>query len=369
MKLGNIEMKMKITFLFLLVILFGNPFYETNAESEEDLRNYAIWVVTLNNNSTPLDNKLVRQAMNYAIDKEAIKEKYNSPGVVATGIIPPGMPGYRPNREELYPYNPSKAKELLIKAGYPNGFKVTIYKDRESQDDLVDIADYLERIGIDVEINERYSWDDIFKKANESGNIPMWSFMWVADWLYPDNFLDKLCKSGNPETNYKNEEIDDLLEQAKKTSDKEKQLELYQKAEDICVDDAPYIFLMFWGYFAEGYIEYEKKIGTANRALEKGKSLLEAGDIESAIERFESSLGIHSKFDKDKSRECDSLFKQTIESYMQFGNSLFDNGDFENAKGIYENLKDYIDDHLDLLYDANIVTSSILNEYEKICDE
>lgn len=84
----------------------------------------AIWLDTLDN--TYLKNKLVREALNYAVDKKAlIKSPLNGLGSVVANLVPSYFAGFN-SSPKPFPYNPSKAKALLKQAGYPNGFPLTI---------------------------------------------------------------------------------------------------------------------------------------------------------------------------------------------------------------------------------------------------
>ena len=83
-------------------------------------------VMSTNNKAKPFDNKLVRQAMAYAIDRKAVIDLVVSGyGTVIGSHWPPVTPYYT-DMTGLFPYNPKKAKELLTQAGYPNGFEATI---------------------------------------------------------------------------------------------------------------------------------------------------------------------------------------------------------------------------------------------------
>ncbi len=74
-----------------------------------------------------LSDVRVRQALNYAIDREAITESiYGEFGIPTAQFVPEGIGGYLPELEEVYPYDPDKAKELLAEAGYPDGFSFTV---------------------------------------------------------------------------------------------------------------------------------------------------------------------------------------------------------------------------------------------------
>lgn len=106
----------------------------------------------------PLGNKLVRQAMNYAIDRKAIlKSLYNNIGLVDGGSTPfaPGIPGYSKALNSIYPYNPTKAKQLLKQAGYPNGFSFPVMDSPTDVNSAITqaIAGYERAIGIDMQIS------------------------------------------------------------------------------------------------------------------------------------------------------------------------------------------------------------------------
>jgi ABC-type oligopeptide transport system substrate-binding subunit len=75
----------------------------------------------------PFDNKLVRQAVNHAVDPQVImKHIFDGNGDVLNGPLNSNMVGYDPNAKR-YPYDPKKARELLTQAGYPNGFEVKLH--------------------------------------------------------------------------------------------------------------------------------------------------------------------------------------------------------------------------------------------------
>src|SRR5262249_6660608 len=86
-----------------------------------------VWYLGINNQKKPLDDKRVRQALNYAVNKEAIvKDVLKGTGVVSRGPVLPGTWGADPNLPP-YPYDPARARKLLAEAGYPNGFATTLW--------------------------------------------------------------------------------------------------------------------------------------------------------------------------------------------------------------------------------------------------
>ena len=86
-----------------------------------------VWYLGINNTKKPLDDKRVRQALNYAVNKEAIvRDVLKGTGAISRGPVLPGTWGADPNLA-AYPYDPARAKKLLAEAGYPNGFSTTMW--------------------------------------------------------------------------------------------------------------------------------------------------------------------------------------------------------------------------------------------------
>ncbi|MEK7228988.1 MAG: ABC transporter substrate-binding protein, partial [Candidatus Binatota bacterium] len=93
----------------------------------ETIEGLRMFFLALNPAFKPFDNKLVRQAANYAVDANAIvKNIFEGNGVVLNGPLGPHVIGYDP-KAKRYPYDPKKARELLVKAGYPGGVEVKLY--------------------------------------------------------------------------------------------------------------------------------------------------------------------------------------------------------------------------------------------------
>ena len=104
----------------------------------------------------PLQDKRVRQALNYAIDADAMQRALlNGLGERIAVTLPRSAFGYD-DTIKPYPYDPARAKQLLAEAGYPNGFKIPLItrqgrylKDKEVTQA---VAGYLARIGVEVEL-------------------------------------------------------------------------------------------------------------------------------------------------------------------------------------------------------------------------
>ncbi len=211
----------------------------------------AVRYLSMNTEISPFDNVLVRQAVNYAVDKKRIIRLMSGRGVPARGVLPPGMPGFNPHRTG-YPYTPAKAKQLLREAGYPEGFETELWINanmntevRQSQAIQQDLA----KVGIKVSIKAVTGATRI-EAVGRRKTVPMAHFGWYQDYPDPSNFLDVLLSghritevNSNNVAFYDNSEVNDLLSRAAYDLDPQHRLSLYQQAESIIVDEAPWVFL------------------------------------------------------------------------------------------------------------------------------
>jgi len=103
----------------------------------------------------PLADVKVRQALNYAVDRQAILEGVLKNAGVLNGSVPfgPNSDGYTPELDSYYAYDPAKAKSLLAEAGYPKGFKVTILVNEQFATFAQAITGYWRKAGVDVELS------------------------------------------------------------------------------------------------------------------------------------------------------------------------------------------------------------------------
>jgi len=199
----------------------------------------------------PFDNIKVRQAINYAIDREAIvKLILNDRARVANGVLPPGILAYN-NALKGYSYNLEKAKTLLAEAGYPDGKgfpEITLQINRDSIHSRTSefILANLRDLGINCNIKEVEFQEHL--ATLESGKAPFFRSGWTVDYPDPDDFLYTLFHSENIGSGmnfgcYSNAKVDDLLTRARNEIDTKKRIELYQRAEEYIVDDAPWVFI------------------------------------------------------------------------------------------------------------------------------
>lgn len=201
-----------------------------------------------NTRMKPFDDRRVRQAFNYAVDKEVIVREIARMGhVPAIGVLPPWLPGYDADLRG-YDYNPAKARELLAEAGYPNGAGfpvVQLWSNQQAastQAELAAYQRYLAAIGVQVEIHFAPDWR-AFRARLEQGILPIFRLLWIANIPDPDSMLFPLLHSASPtnRTFYRNPHVDQLLEQARKAPDEAQRIALYREVERIALYDAPLI--------------------------------------------------------------------------------------------------------------------------------
>src|SRR5215216_7743759 len=202
----------------------------------------------------PFTSKEVRQALNYAVNKDELSEGlYNGNMVTAGGVLPPVDWAYNSDLKS-YPYDPDQARELLAEAGYdesnPLSFTFMAYTIPRGYNPVGDrlataIQEYWSEIGVQSDI-QTGEWTQ-YRADRREGLFACDLYGWQGDNGDPDNFLatffNSANKGGGNTSFYDNPEVDDLLVQAVQVSDMEERKALYQQAEQIVVDDAPWVFL------------------------------------------------------------------------------------------------------------------------------
>jgi peptide/nickel transport system substrate-binding protein/oligopeptide transport system substrate-binding protein len=204
--------------------------------------------IGFNNQRKPFNDKRVRQAFNYAVNKDAIVREITKMGsLTATGVLPPGMPGHDPDLQGYY-YNPEKAKQLLAEAGYPNGegFPAvplwTVSKAASTKAELEAYQRYWAVLGVQVELRFATDWAT-YDAMMQQGEFSMFRVAWYADIPDPDNFFTPLLHStGQPNyLFYRNPTLDALLDEARQEGDSAQRTSLYRQAERMVKEDAPWI--------------------------------------------------------------------------------------------------------------------------------
>lgn len=205
--------------------------------------------IAINTTVKPFDNLKVRQALNYAIDKQHIIQLLNGRGTVANQVLPPTMPGYYKSYTG-YEYNPDKAKSLLAEAGYPNGFETSIECIAvDPQPKLCQsFQQDLSKIGIKLTINTLAAPNVIDDAGN--GKTPLtWSggLGWIQDYPDPDDFYGPIlgCGSNTPGgwnwPRYCNQSLDNQSKQLLSITDRTQRLAAYAPFFKSLMDQAVWV--------------------------------------------------------------------------------------------------------------------------------
>jgi peptide/nickel transport system substrate-binding protein len=224
--------------------------------------------VALNNSRGPLKDPRVRQAINYAVQKDVlVKDIVGGMGIVADAPISQSTWGYA--RIGAYPFDREKAKALLRQAGYPNGFELELWStvgrylmDRQVAENL---QAQLGEVGITLKIRpwEFQALMSEVKKGQFDAVLLGWSpSTGDADQgLYPVFHSSQFPPNSN-RAFYSNPKVDKLLVDARQATNASVRLDLYRQAEQLIMDDAAWLFLF-----------YPKQV-VLTRAIVKGVELL-----------------------------------------------------------------------------------------------
>ncbi|WP_126427767.1 ABC transporter substrate-binding protein [Brevibacillus marinus] len=233
------------------------PLVENNPDLQKFTRpSFNVGYVGFNLKKKPFDNKLVRQALNHAVNKEAIIQAFYA-GLAQPAInpMPPVLLGYNDQIQD-YPYDLEKAKELLAQAGYPNGFdeEFVFYAmpvPRPYMPNGQKVAEALQaefaKLGVKTRI-ESPEWAVYLDDVQKGEKDHIFMLGWSGDNGDPDNFLytllDKDTIGSNNYSFYANDEVHELLSAAQAETNPDKRAELYRQAQVIIKEDAPWIPLV-----------------------------------------------------------------------------------------------------------------------------
>ena len=203
----------------------------------------------MNTREKPFDDRRVRQAMNYAVDKRRIGKLLMGTSTPAHGVLAPGAFG-RDDTIEPYPHDPARARALLAEAGYRDGFALdyVTLADEEAEKLAISLQQDLAEVGIEMTITQiTFS---AFADAIGKATGPKFSIVtWLGDYPDPSSLLEPLFHSkhiadegGTNFSFFSNAELDGILDAARGEVDGDKRAALYRRAERILYDEAPWIF-------------------------------------------------------------------------------------------------------------------------------
>ncbi len=225
-----------------------------------------------------LRDPLVREAISLAINRQEIVDAFYPPGaVVATTMIPPSLWGFNPDVPAV-PYDPDLAMELLAEAGYPDGFSEVTLLGVDENNNVTDeevgtipftlyfmpvqrpynpdglgigeaMASYLAAIGLDVTLDQVGDWS-AYLAARSNGELTgLYQLGWTGDNGDPDNFLGYfyLNQPVPQEGYYQNEEVSQLLRQARSMTEQSEREPVYQQVDQIMHDEVARLYIAHSG--------------------------------------------------------------------------------------------------------------------------
>jgi len=209
------------------------------------------------------ENKKLRQAMSMAFDRETYIDTFlNGRGSIPVGPIPPMIPGYRPEKENPYTrYDLDAARKLLAEAAKINGGPIPTLKLALPGNDTTarQMGEFfriqMQRLGLEVEV-DYMTWPK-FQDATKTRSHQLFALGWVADYPDAQNFLLLFYgPNGAPgpnSCNYMNPEFDAFYEKAVALPDLEDRLPLYNRMEDIVIEDCPWLLSTYRVVYALYY--------------------------------------------------------------------------------------------------------------------
>ena len=211
--------------------------------------------VSYDSSTAPFNDRSVRQAVSYAINRQRINERiFSGLGVIAQSVLPPGLLGYDPGLRG-YTYDPDRAKALLRQAGHANGFKLEYWTwDTDeffNSGQVPMIIEDLAAVGINVEVSQ-HSVAEAREHIKTPGHNSLFAGNWYADFPDADNFFYMFFHTESRSIwgmNYKSEEIDAKINEARRTNDIEQRTKIYHDLNRMSMEEAPMVYLFHDRFF------------------------------------------------------------------------------------------------------------------------
>lgn len=204
-------------------------------------------------NNGALLKKEVRQAINYGFDRvkmmKYLRNNIGTPGIY--GFVPPGMPSFDSSLVRGYTYDPDRSRELLSRAGYPNGIglpPVTL----STTASYLDLCQYIQQqlgelgIKVQIDVNPAATLREMIAKSK----VNWFRGSWIADYPDAENYLslfctNNFCPKGPNYTHFSNPAYDALFERSQRETNDSLRAVLYCEMDRIIVEEAPVVILYY----------------------------------------------------------------------------------------------------------------------------
>lgn len=209
-----------------------------------------VWYFIFNTRDRPFSDARVRRAIICGFDRQRLSDTvFGGATRVMAGILPPASPSYEADFPELYPYDPRRAKALLVEAGYPDGLEFTILTATAGSAQLAPIsicesmAHDLAKIGVTVNIEAREDWGSYCEewRLGIPKGIGLSEMSWGMScdvWIEQVAHTRYLSPKGFNAGYYSRPEVDKLLDSARKSPSGKRRVALYRKAHRLIMEDA-----------------------------------------------------------------------------------------------------------------------------------
>lgn len=211
-----------------------------------------VQLLAINNNVKPLNNLKVRQAIQYAVDKQEIIEgsSLGEASIVGSASSPIMKAIYNKDTEKLYPHNIKMAKKLLTEAGYPNGFELILKAPSNYQihvDSAQIIKEQLAKIGITVNIQE-IEWGTWLSEVYKKRNYELTVIGFEGKPSPYTIFSRYMSNDKRNMVNFSNDKYDEILNEISKENNNDRKIKLFKEAQETLTENVASVFLQAPNY-------------------------------------------------------------------------------------------------------------------------
>ena len=196
---------------------------------------------------TPIEDRRVRLALNYGLDRFGINQAiFSGQANAAPGFVVEGNLGYDADTMQPFPYDPDRARALLAEAGYPDGFEISMGCPADGYVNINEvcqaIASSLGQIGVDVEVDFQTT-NAYWSEPNYAVTGPMYVDSWSSEFGEAIPRLDGALTPGNYYNTWEDERIANLIQEIQREVDRDARAELYGEMHELMREDPPFIYL------------------------------------------------------------------------------------------------------------------------------
>jgi peptide/nickel transport system substrate-binding protein len=206
---------------------------------------FNVGYVGFNQAKPPLDNPKIRQAIAYALNRQAlVTAKYPQGSAVAKEFMPPSLFGYSPDVTQ-YSYDPNKAKQLIASSGVTNPTLEFWYPTNVSRPYMPDPSANFQAFKADLEavgfkvVPKSAPWSPDYVRDVDNGDAQIYLFGWTGDFGDPDDFVGVFFRSAQKAWGFNNPQIFQALDAARSETDQNKRISDYQAANKLIMDFLP----------------------------------------------------------------------------------------------------------------------------------